>query len=109
MSERPMVRDRVHIPVGTRVPGVTADGQPTAVLPGEYVVHLLRPKRLPVEQPVVRLVGADPFGRDVHLPLAAARKYRVARGNDLQVPGISRAQLEDAVREAGSRIEGART
>ncbi len=76
-----MACDRIQIPVGTRLRGVTADGQPTAVLPGEYVVHLLMPKRQPVTRPVARLIGADPFGRDVHLPLEAARQYCVASAN----------------------------
>ena len=35
---------RVHGPEGMRIRGVTADGRPGAVHPGEYLVHRLRPK-----------------------------------------------------------------
>jgi hypothetical protein len=61
----------VHIPIGTRVAGATANGGSTCVLPGEYLVHRLFPK-LPTQlSPVLRFVGADPAGRDVHVALGA--------------------------------------
>ena len=56
---------RVEIPDGVRVVGTTAAGHPSAVLPGEYLVHRLRPKGTPA---VFRFVGADVLGRDVHVP-----------------------------------------
>ena len=62
---------RVHIPIGIRVTGATANGESTCVLPGEYLVHRLFPK-LPTQlSPVLRFVGADPAGRDVHVALGA--------------------------------------
>ncbi|MFL6627660.1 MAG: hypothetical protein ACJ8IK_07640 [Burkholderiaceae bacterium] len=65
-----MASYRVEIPHGVRVPGVTADGCATAVLPGEYLVHQL-PRKLPLAPPLFRFVGADASGRDVHVPLGA--------------------------------------
>ena len=72
---------RIRIPDGVKVRGVAADGSPAAVLPGEYVAHLLR---LPatIDRPLVRLLGADPACRDVHLPLEAAGPFLVNRAND---------------------------
>jgi len=69
-----MVCHHVVIPEGAKVPGVTADGQPTAVLPGEYVVHELV-ARHPVATPLFRFVGADATGRDVHVPLSTFRRF----------------------------------
>jgi hypothetical protein len=62
---------RIHIPIGTRVAGATADGESTSILPGEYLVHRLFPKVPPPLSPVLRFVGADPAGRDVHLALGS--------------------------------------
>jgi hypothetical protein len=67
---------RVHIPIGTRVAGATANGEATCVLPGEYLVHRLFPKLPPQLSPVLRFVGADPAGRDVHVALGALRRGR---------------------------------
>ena len=65
---------RVEIPEGVRVIGTTAAGLPSAVLPGEYLVHRLRPKGIPSGTPaVLRFVGADAQGRDVHVPLEAVQ------------------------------------
>jgi len=64
---------RVQIPDGVKVPGVTAAGDPSAVLPGEYVVHHLWPKARGATRPLLRFVGADACGRDVHVPLDAWR------------------------------------
>ena len=65
---------RVHIPSDAKVAGVTADGTPTTVLPGEYLVHQL-PLKIPGLQTFVRFVGADPAGRDAHVTVEAARKF----------------------------------
>ena len=64
---------RVQVPDGVKVLGVTANGRPSAVLPGEYLVHRLHPKGAPHAEAVLRFVGADPAGRDLHVPLAAVR------------------------------------
>ena len=72
---------RVRIPDGAKVAGATADGQITTVLPGEYLVHLLRPK-IPTTHPLVRFVGADATGRDVHVPLEIAKGYLAQSAND---------------------------
>jgi hypothetical protein len=76
-----MVCYPAHIPEGVKVAGVTADGQPTTVLPGEYLVNVLRTK-LPTREPLVRFVGADPTCRDVHVPLAVAKTYLAESAND---------------------------
>ena len=62
---------RVHIPMGTRVAGVTAHGESTCVLPGKYLVHRLLLKLPTQVSPLLRFVGADPAGRDVHVSLGA--------------------------------------
>jgi len=86
---------RVHVPMGTRVSGATAHGESTYVLPGEYLVHRLLPK-LPTQlSPVLRFVGADPAGRDVHVAIGALR--------NLQAPkGVSVVRGEDAVEPCGA-------
>ena len=71
---------RVHVPVGTRVDGATADGAVTYVLPGEYLVHRLFPKVPTLFSPVLRFVGADPTGRDVHVALGALRNLPASLG-----------------------------
>ena len=71
---------RVHIPIGTRVAGATADGAATCVLPGEYLVHRLFPKVPTQLSPVLRFVGADPTGRDVHVALGALRNLPASLG-----------------------------
>ena len=71
---------RVHIPIGTRVAGATADGALTWVLPGEYLVHRLFPKGPTQLSPVLRFVGADPTGRDVHVALGALRNLPASLG-----------------------------
>ena len=76
-----MICYRVHIPCGVKVAGVTAQGQPTAVLPGEYLVNVLRPK-MPTAEPLLRFVGADPGGRDVHVPCEVAERYLASSAND---------------------------
>jgi hypothetical protein len=60
---------KVKLPEDARLIGTTATGEPAQVYPGEYLVHLLRPK-VPVAAPaVLRFVGADVTGRDVHVPI----------------------------------------
>lgn len=78
---------RIFIPAGLKVAGTTAGGQATCVLPGEYLVHRLESK-LPVQAPaILRFVGADPTGRDVHIPLESLRQLPAP-------PGVS-TPLED--------------
>jgi hypothetical protein len=62
---------RVQIPDGVKVLGLTATGYPSALLPGEYLAHRLRPKDPSGTQELLRFVGGDTLGRDVHLPLAS--------------------------------------
>ena len=60
---------KVELPEDVRLIGTTATGEAAQVYPGEYLVHLLRPK-VPAAAPVVlRFVGADVTGRDVHVPI----------------------------------------
>jgi hypothetical protein len=63
---------RVRVPEHVRLAGFTAAGQRAPVMPGEYVVHRVRPK-VPNTGLVdtLRFVGADPRGCDVHVPLTA--------------------------------------
>ena len=57
------------VPEDAQLHGRTVTGQPVPVYPGEYLAHLLRPKTDPRAPAVLRLVGADAQGRDVHVPL----------------------------------------
>ncbi len=66
---------RVLIPDGVKVLGVTATGYPSALLPGEYLAHRLRPKDPDTTQALVRFVGADALGRDVHVPQTSVQKF----------------------------------
>ena len=66
---------RVQIPDGVKVLGVTATGYPSALLPGEYLAHRLRSKDPSTTQALLRFVGADVMGRDVHVPLASVQKF----------------------------------
>lgn len=63
---------RVKVPEGARLTGFTASGQRTSVVPGEHVVHRLHPK-VPLEGVVetLRFLGADEFGRDIHVPISS--------------------------------------
>jgi|GEM_PF-1120056 len=74
---------RVKVPACSGLAGFTAGGQRVSVMPGEYVVHRVKPK-VPVGgiAEALRFLGADPHGRDVHVP--------VERGVDV------RAVLKDA-------------
>jgi hypothetical protein len=66
---------RIHIPDGAKVEGFTAGGRSSTVLPGEYLAHLFRPKLSRAPQEVLRLVGADASGRDVHVAPGAIRRF----------------------------------
>jgi hypothetical protein len=72
-----------RIPDGVKVLGVTATGYPSALLPGEYLVHRLRPGDPSSTQTLLRFVGADVIGRDVHVPLDSVQKF-LAEGALLQ-------------------------
>jgi hypothetical protein len=85
-----MICYRVHVPCGARVVGVTADGKTATVLPGEYLVHELLPK-VSSAQALVRFVGADPSGRDVHVPLATVRRFLASSANDARTAETARA------------------
>jgi hypothetical protein len=67
---------RIEVREGVKVVGVTADGVPTTVLPGEHLVHPLPAKVAPAP-PLCRFVGADAAGRDVHVPLAVFRRLQL--------------------------------
>ena len=71
---------RVHVPEDVRISGVTAAGRPSAVLPGEYLVHRLRTRFTPGDQAVLRFVGADAAGHDVHVPQASLRRLAASSG-----------------------------
>ncbi len=71
---------RVHVPVGTKVAGTTADGCATHVLAGEYLAHRILTKLPTKSPPVLRFVGADPAGRDVHVRLDALRALPSVHG-----------------------------
>ena len=58
---------RIRIPDGMSISGMTADGRRTVVRPGEYLVHRLWPKGAEGMGQILRFVGADAAGRDVHV------------------------------------------
>jgi len=60
----------VKVPACSGIAGFTAGGQRVTVMPGEYVVHRVKPK-VPVGgvAEALRFLGADPHGRDVHVPV----------------------------------------
>jgi len=61
---------RVRVPASSGLAGFTAGGQRVPVMPGEYVVHRVRPKvRVDGIAETLRFLGADPRGRDVHVPV----------------------------------------
>jgi hypothetical protein len=64
---------KVRVPEDAEVRGCTASGEKVLVYPGEYVVHLLRPRIAPQASAVLRFVGADAQGRDVHVAVDPAR------------------------------------
>ncbi len=60
---------KIRLPEESTLVGVTARGEPAPVYPGEYLVHLLRSKAPSLAPAILRFVGADPTGRDVHVAL----------------------------------------
>ena len=72
---------KIRVPDESALVGATADGTPARIFPGEYLVHRLKSK-LPADSPtVLRFVGADVAGRDVHVPLPPT-------GGAQEVPGF---------------------
>jgi hypothetical protein len=57
------------VPEHTTLRGRTVTGQPVPVYPGKYLAHLLRPRTAPEAPALLRLVGADALGRDIHVSL----------------------------------------
>jgi len=57
------------IPEDTQLRGRTVTGEPVPVYPGKYLVHLLQPKAAAPAPAILRFVGADALGRDVHVAL----------------------------------------
>ena len=70
---------QVKIPPGVRVAGHAAAGQPAVIPPGEHHVHRLRLRgrrsRWGTNE-VLRFVGADFQGRDVHVPIPPGADIR---------------------------------
>ncbi len=60
---------KIRLPEESTLVGMTAEGEPAQVYPGEYLVHLLKSKVPAMAPAILRFVGADPAGRDVHVPL----------------------------------------
>lgn len=84
---------RVRVPRGVRLAGHTATGQRATVLPGEHQVHRLSkagPARKDWE--LLRFVGADALGRDVHVPISRGRDIREA----MPIEVIQRQERQDA-------------
>lgn len=75
---------RIDIPVDVKVPGFTAQGCPTTVLPGQYLVHELSGK-LPFAERLCRIVGADASGRDVHVRREAVARYLMTAAPETNV------------------------
>ncbi len=73
---------RVMVPRRAGLVGFTAAGRRVRVMPGEHVVHRVRPK-VPIDgvAEALRFLGADEHGRDVHVPLKrGADVHDVLRG-----------------------------
>ena len=64
---------RVTVPDGAQLTGFTATGQRVPVVPGEHVVHRLKPK-VPLNgiAEALRFLGADEVGRDVHVAVSSS-------------------------------------
>lgn len=70
---------KVKIPPGVRLAGHTAAGQRAVIPPGEHTVHRLRLSARPLRsgtKDVLRFVGADFRGRDVHMPIPPGADIR---------------------------------
>ena len=68
---------RIEIAAGVKVPGVTAQGLPITVLPGQHLLHEL-PCKLLSAMPLFRIVGAESCGRDVRVDLETVAPYVAA-------------------------------
>jgi hypothetical protein len=76
----------VKIPPGARLAGRTATGQRAVIAPGEHHVHRLRLRAKPprwAAREVLRFVGADFRGRDVHVPIPPGADIRDVLALDL--------------------------
>ena len=74
-----MASYRVRIPPGSQLAGHTASGQRAVIPPGEHTVHRLRLSARPSRwgrRELLRFVGADFRGRDVHVPIPAGADIR---------------------------------
>jgi hypothetical protein len=80
---------RVEVPEHVRVAGFTATGQWVPVVPGEHVVHRLKPK-VPLHGVLdtLRFLGADEWGRDVHVPVTEEGDLRKVLGGGAPSSGI---------------------
>ena len=81
-----MAAYRVTIPPGVRLAGHTAAGQRAVIPPGEHHVHRLRLSGRPSRwgtKDVLRFVGADFRGRDVHVPIPPGADIRDVLAVDL--------------------------
>jgi hypothetical protein len=67
---------RVKVPREVRLAGHTASGQRPTVLPGEHQVHRLSRAATRKDWEMLRFVGADALGRDVHVPISRGRDIR---------------------------------
>ena len=67
---------RVNVPACAGLAGFTAAGQRVPVMPGEHVVHRVKPK-VPIDgvAETLRFLGADEHGRDVHVPLECGADF----------------------------------
>jgi hypothetical protein len=79
---------RVKVPEHSHLVGFTATGKRVAVLPGEHVVHRVKPK-VPWRGAgeALRFLGADGSGRDVHVPLAPDADIEAVLGVAVTSPG----------------------
>jgi hypothetical protein len=67
---------RVRVKDDPPLVGYAADGRAKAVLPGEYAVHLLRRPTYDGMGAVLRFIGADQRGGDLHVPPASMEEVR---------------------------------
>ena len=78
---------RVKVPERAGLAGFTAAGRRVQVMPGEHVVHRVRPK-VPIDgvAEALRFLGADEHGCDVHVPLKrGADLHAVLKGAEALV------------------------
>jgi len=91
---------RVELPDRVRLAGRTLAGQRTTIVPGEHVVHRVRP-RVPLAgvRDALRFLGADAWGRDVYLPvppgadvnaLLTGHGFRLVSDHGATFPGAAR-------------------